>query len=237
MWTYSGSIDTGQLDPTGQFAFIPPGVVHWEPSSLGFAAPTWFTSRSRGIVFKRVTGTADGSAGVSGFLVGAIFPKTWDIPETYRDSFLPWFSTYTLKLSIQDSASHKMGTFLFPGFLYGDQGTDSSARITGYFGTYPPLTPPFQALLQPVQLPKIAPTVRSLTLGNFAYTVTVNPFRYSQDPSPTPADYVPSTPESVQVTVTPLNEPVAATPEPSAILLVLTGLAGLMPLVRRRMRY
>jgi MYXO-CTERM domain-containing protein len=230
MWTYSGSIDTGWRDPTGRFAIIYPGIIKWDPSNGISLVPDWLQSSAQGIVFSGIGGAGTGSRTVPGFLVGATFPKTWDVPSNNFNQFLPWFSTYALKFSIQDTASHKTGTLSFPGFLYGNQDS-GGARFTAYYGTYPPLTNPDTGSLLP---PKAVPMSQSITLGNNQYTLTVNPFTYSQVPLPTPADYAPTMAESVQVAVTPLGGSVAATPEPSAMLLAITGLAALAPLVRRR---
>jgi hypothetical protein len=231
MWTYSGSIDTGWRDSTGRFAVIHPGIIHWEPAQGGIA-PTWEISPHEGIVFTGIAGTANGSRTAPAFFVGAVFPATLSLTDVSRDQFLPWFSTFTLKFSIQDRASHMAGAVSLPGYLVGNQ-DDGGARFTAYYGTYPPLLAPPTS---PLQLSR-QPLSQRLTLGDNVYTVTANPFTYTQFTITTPPDYVPTTQESVQVTVAPLSGTVAATPEPSAILLVLTGLAGLTPLVRQRMRY
>jgi hypothetical protein len=34
MWNYSASIQTGYLDPTGRFAEIHSGIIHWDDPAI-----------------------------------------------------------------------------------------------------------------------------------------------------------------------------------------------------------
>jgi hypothetical protein len=224
-WTYSGSIHTGFVDPTGRYAVIHPGIVHFDnPATV----PNWFQAFEQGIVFSGVSGTGSGSRVESAFLVGATFPT---MPNFNFNTFDPRFSTFTFNLRLTDAASHVSGTLSFPGFLSGFQ--DVGTGFHAYYGTWPGIN----VVPGPNTQWPTGPTRQSITLGSNEYTATVRPFTYQQGGAATPPDYAPTTPEFVQIDAAPVGG-VSATPEPSTIVLAIAGLGGAAPLLwRRHLRY
>jgi hypothetical protein len=165
-----------------------------------------------------------GSQKVPGFFVGAIIPA---MPNFVFNTFDPRFSTFTLNFRLTDSASHASGMLAFPGYLSGFQ--DVGAGFTAYYGKWPSI---YVAPTAMTQFPT-GPTSQSITLGSNRYTVTLNPFSYTQADVPTAPNCVPSTPECVQVDVSPVAGPPSSTPEPSSMLLGIIGLFSFVPFVWR----